>query len=163
MPYLDTFGPEFENNIAIFEINTLEFVLLQNFVKNEKMPKFGTKNSLFRYFWARNLKNYCHIWHKYPRICQIQWYTHTVIFVFGCDFSKVPWFTFSLGSGPLYKVCPENMLILHTCSFQKKMLSNLTCALIYSLILKTAVFWKFCKTCRNISMTDLLRKLQYLE
>ena len=50
MPYLDTFGPEFENNIAIFEINTLEFVLLQNFVKNEKMPKFGTKNSLFRYF-----------------------------------------------------------------------------------------------------------------
>ena len=27
----------------------------------------------------------------------------------------------------------ENMLILNTCSFQKKMLSNSTCALIYSL------------------------------
>ena len=28
----------------------------------------------------------------------------------------------------------ENMLILHTCSFQKKMLSNLTCVLICALI-----------------------------
>ena len=27
----------------------------------------------------------------------------------------------------------ENMLILNTCSFQKKILSNLTCVLIYSL------------------------------
>ena len=26
-----------------------------------KMPKFGTKNALFGYFWARILKNYCHI------------------------------------------------------------------------------------------------------
>ena len=34
----------------------------------------------------------------------------------------------------------ENMLILHTCSFQKKMLSNLTCVLICALIWKTAVF-----------------------
>ena len=27
----------------------------------------------------------------------------------------------------------ENMIMLNTCSFQKKMLSNLTCVLIYSL------------------------------
>ena len=24
------------------------------------MPKFGTKNALYGYFWARILKNYCH-------------------------------------------------------------------------------------------------------
>ena len=33
----------------------------------------------------------------------------------------------------------ENMLILNTCSFQKKMLYNLTCVLMYSLILTIAV------------------------
>ena len=26
-----------------------------------KMAKFETKNALFEYFWARILKNYCHI------------------------------------------------------------------------------------------------------
>ena len=33
------------------------------------MPKFGTKNTLFRYFWVRILKNYCHIWNQHLRIC----------------------------------------------------------------------------------------------
>ena len=32
---LSIFGLEFENNIAIFEISTLEFLKLQNFVKKE--------------------------------------------------------------------------------------------------------------------------------
>ena len=54
MPDLVIFGLEFENNIRIFEIITLEFVLMQNFVK--KMPKFGTKNALLGYFLARILK-----------------------------------------------------------------------------------------------------------
>ena len=35
-----------------------------------KMPKFGTKSALFGYFWARILKNYCHIWDQHPQICQ---------------------------------------------------------------------------------------------
>ena len=35
------------------------------------MPKFGTKNTLFRYFWARILKSYCHISNQHPEICQI--------------------------------------------------------------------------------------------
>ena len=35
----------------------------------KKMPKFGTKNALFRYFSGRTLKNYCHIWNWHPRIC----------------------------------------------------------------------------------------------
>ena len=30
---------------------------------------FLTKNALFRCFWARILKNYCHIWYPYPQIC----------------------------------------------------------------------------------------------
>ena len=34
------------------------------------MPKFGTKSALFGYFWARILKNYCHIWDQHPQICQ---------------------------------------------------------------------------------------------
>ena len=52
MLYLGTFGLQFENNIVIFEINTLEFVYLQTFAeKKAKMLKFGIKNALFGYFW----------------------------------------------------------------------------------------------------------------
>ena len=43
MPYLGTFGLEFENTIVIFEMCTLEFVQVKNFAKKTKMPKFGTK------------------------------------------------------------------------------------------------------------------------
>ena len=55
----------------------------------------------------------------------------------------------------------ENMLIFNACSSLKKMLSNLACVLmIYSLISATDVCSRFCKTCRNIYMTEvLLRKL----
>ena len=35
------------------------------------MHKFATKNALFGYFLARNLKTYCRIWNQYPQICQI--------------------------------------------------------------------------------------------
>ena len=49
MPYLGIFELEFENNIFIFEISTLELVYLQNFGKKQKclnlglkMPYFGT-------------------------------------------------------------------------------------------------------------------------
>ena len=124
IPDLGIFGLEFENNIFILQISTLEFVLLQNFEekqkclnvgrkmlylgtfdqkcfiwvfsnknvsfgyfcgrilkmllsylksapsnlsnckilqKKTKIPKFGTKNALYEYLWARILKNYCHI------------------------------------------------------------------------------------------------------
>ena len=40
MPYLGISRLEFETNIAKFEINTLELVKLQNFMKKTKMPKF---------------------------------------------------------------------------------------------------------------------------
>ena len=35
------------------------------------MHKFGTKNALFRYFWCKTLKNYCHLWNEHPQICLI--------------------------------------------------------------------------------------------
>ena len=41
------FGLGFENNIAVFEITTLENM------KNMKTPKFETKNTVFGYFWVR--------------------------------------------------------------------------------------------------------------
>ena len=78
---LHTFGVEFENTMVIFEICVLEFVLFQILVQKQKsckkihektkMPKFGTKNALFGYFWARIFKTFCHIWNQHPRICQI--------------------------------------------------------------------------------------------
>ena len=43
------------------------------------MPKVGTKNAIFGYFWRKMpyfgifgpefLKNYCHIWNQHPQIC----------------------------------------------------------------------------------------------
>ena len=36
MPDLDIFGLEFGNNLAIFEISTLKFLILQNFTKKQK-------------------------------------------------------------------------------------------------------------------------------
>ena len=52
------------------------------------------------------------------------------------------------------------MLILNTWSFQKKMFFNLTGVLVYSLTKMCCwrLFWKFCKTCRNISMKEFTVK-----
>ena len=50
----------------MIEINILEFVYLQNFVKKWKYLNLGLKNALFWYFWARILKSYCHIWNQHP-------------------------------------------------------------------------------------------------
>ena len=43
MPDLGIFGLEFENNIVIFEISTLEFVYFQNFMERQKHLNFGPK------------------------------------------------------------------------------------------------------------------------
>ena len=71
MPYLGIFDQEFQKNFAIFEISALKLALLQNLVQKIKILKFGTKNALFGYFWARIWKWYCHIWNQHPRICLI--------------------------------------------------------------------------------------------
>ena len=49
MPYLSLLGSK-------FEISTLEFALWQSFVQKIKILKFGTKNALCGYFWARILE-----------------------------------------------------------------------------------------------------------
>ena len=43
IPDLGIFGLEFENNIFIFEISNLEFVLLQNFEEKQKCLNVGRK------------------------------------------------------------------------------------------------------------------------
>ena len=84
MPNLRIFGLKFEITIVIFEISALEFVLLQslvqneknlknrekNFVKKMKIPKFGSKNALFGYFWLE-FENTILIFAMNPRICLI--------------------------------------------------------------------------------------------
>ena len=50
MPDLGIFGLERENNIVIFEINTFEFVLLQNFVKKQKCLNLGPKMPILGIF-----------------------------------------------------------------------------------------------------------------
>ena len=55
MPYLGIFGLEFEKIILIFEISTLKFVWLQNFVKKQKWVKTDQK-WVIRVFLSWNLK-----------------------------------------------------------------------------------------------------------
>lgn len=61
-------GPEFENNIAIFEISSLKLVGFQNSVKKFKKSKFGTKNALTRYFWAGTSKKLLFVSNQHLRI-----------------------------------------------------------------------------------------------
>ena len=56
MSYLGFFGLEFEKNIVIFEISTLEFVELIKFAEKTEKPKFRRKKALFGYFWNIILK-----------------------------------------------------------------------------------------------------------
>ena len=44
------FALEFENNIVIFEISTLEFVKLQSFVKKQNCLILGPKNAFLGIF-----------------------------------------------------------------------------------------------------------------
>ena len=64
--WFEYFGLEFENNIVIFEISTLEFVWLQNFAKKQKclnlepkMPYLGVfdQKCLIWVFLGKNFKN----------------------------------------------------------------------------------------------------------
>ena len=56
MPCLGVFGLEIYNTILIFEISTINFVKLQNFVKKTKMSKLGTKSTFLGSFWVGILK-----------------------------------------------------------------------------------------------------------
>ena len=70
MPYLRTFGQEFKkillsylkptpSNLSICKISE----------KKQKCLNLGQKILDLGIFWARTLKNYCHIWNQHPQIC----------------------------------------------------------------------------------------------
>ena len=61
MANLGIFGLEFQNPIAIFEIDTLSLFLMAKFHEKTKVPKIGTINALFMYSCVIFLKNNCHI------------------------------------------------------------------------------------------------------
>ena len=72
-----------------------------------KMPKFGTENALFRYFWNRTLKKLLSYLKSAPsNFVTSESLTHTVNFSIGSAFFKGLDSVFSegLGPGPLYKV-----------------------------------------------------------
>ena len=46
------FGLEFENKIVIFEISALKLIWFAIFRARIKIPKLGTKNASFGYFWV---------------------------------------------------------------------------------------------------------------
>ena len=104
MPYLGIFGLESLKYYCSFRNKYLQIFLIAKFCQKTKIPKFGTKNALLEYFWARILKNYCHIWNQHPQICQ-KWvltvnFVNTVNFDVGLAFSKDPGSAFSEGPGP---------------------------------------------------------------
>ena len=60
------FWAKYFKKIAIFEINTLDFVYLQNFVKNQKCPNLRPKMLFFRIFGVEFQKKYEHFWYQHP-------------------------------------------------------------------------------------------------
>ena len=63
-------GKKFRKPIVILEISILNFVYFQILRKKSKMPKLGTKNAWFGYFWTGIWKQYCRIWNDHPQICE---------------------------------------------------------------------------------------------
>ena len=100
------FGQEFENNIWN---QHPRICLIAKFRRKTKMYKFGTKIALFGYFWARILRNYCHIWNQHLQIVKNESLTHTANCGIGSVFSTALGSAFSGGPdpGPLYKVCRQ--------------------------------------------------------
>ena len=73
---------------------------MQNFAK-KRTPKFGTKNVLFGYFWARILRPTAAIFEiSTLKFVENESLTHTVDFSMGSTFSKCPGPVFSEGPGP---------------------------------------------------------------
>ena len=78
-----------------------------------KIPKYGTKNALFVYFWSRILKTIVIFEISTLEFVISESLTHTVNVGIRSAFSKGLVSAFSEGPGPglgpLYKVCPLRM------------------------------------------------------
>ena len=61
MPYLGIFGLEVSKNYCHISNQHRRIYLTAKFRGKMKIPKFGTKNTLFGSFWNMILKNNCHI------------------------------------------------------------------------------------------------------
>ena len=77
------FGLEFEKKYCHIWNQHPQICLIAKYHQIMKMTKFGTKSTLFGYFWARIFKNYCHIWNQHLQI------SVTVLF---CKKTKMPKF-----------------------------------------------------------------------
>ena len=53
MPYFGTFGYEFLKKLLSYSKSEPSICQITKFREKRKMPKFGTKNALFEYLWAR--------------------------------------------------------------------------------------------------------------
>ena len=67
MRYLGIFETEFSKNYCHIWNQHHQICLTWKFCEKTKISKFGTKNTLSGYFWAKSFKNYCHIWNQYHR------------------------------------------------------------------------------------------------
>ena len=70
MPYLGILLRKCEKLLLYLKSASSNLPKCKRLFKTKK-SKFGTKNALFKYFWARIIKNYCYIWNQHPQICQI--------------------------------------------------------------------------------------------
>ena len=107
--------------IVIFGFSTLEFALLQSFVKKIKILKCGTKHVIFPYFVAGIWKYYCHIWHQCPWICLLAKFGAKIkILKFG---TKNAWFGyFWTGTWKLFcHIWNQDPRILQIAKFREKM------------------------------------------
>ena len=113
MPYLILFFFFFFKLCHIWNHHS-QICLNAKFREKMTMPKFGTKNALFGYFWTRIFKNYCHIWNQHLEFVKHESLTHTINFGIGSAFSKGLRSAFSegLGPGPLYKACHLCVVLL---------------------------------------------------
>ena len=71
MPYLGIFGQELKKKYCQIWNQHPQIFLIAKFRGKTKMPKFGTTNALFGYFWAGIWKQNCHISKQHPQICLI--------------------------------------------------------------------------------------------
>ena len=72
------------------------------------MSKFGTKNALFEYFWAKFLRTIVIFEINKLEFVKHESLTHIMNFGIKSSFFNGLVFAFSKGPGPLYKVCHKN-------------------------------------------------------
>ena len=91
-PYSDIFALEFEKNYCHIWNQHPQILVMRKVCEKTKIPKLGSKNALFWYFWGRTLKSYSHIWnrHRWIRIIA-KFCEETKMPTFGYFWPKMPY------------------------------------------------------------------------